>query len=188
MFFSWRRLPPRGIGIHFASQKPDHGTFPSPKTHVAVYWGRMLPLTTEHRQLATWKPLAFRGEKPVALRTPRAPNRYLAIDSRLTCVLLSALRVQPYGLARFALQKNLSTFARSGSRDCGKARIQERELTVGRCLSSAPEVGGMSRKDRFGPGLPERRSDSSDPRSRESPVCAQRTLPAGRDVDSEYRD
>jgi hypothetical protein len=63
MFFSSRRLQPRGMGINSVFHKSDDGTFPSPKTHVAVYWGRMLPLTVEHRQLATGKLFAFRGEK-----------------------------------------------------------------------------------------------------------------------------
>src|SRR5579864_5847341 len=47
--FSSRRLQPRGMGIIPRLTKPDDGTFPSPKPHVAVYWGRMLPLTAEHR-------------------------------------------------------------------------------------------------------------------------------------------
>jgi len=37
---------------------------PCPKTHVALYWERMLPLTAEHRQPTTMKLSAFRGEKP----------------------------------------------------------------------------------------------------------------------------
>jgi len=54
-FVEWGSIP--------CLTKDDDGIFPSPKTHVAVYWGRMLPLTGEHRQLATGKPPAFRGEK-----------------------------------------------------------------------------------------------------------------------------
>ncbi len=108
-------------------RKPDDGTFPSPKTHVAVYWGRMLPLTGEHRQLATGKLSAFRGEKPNGWPTPRAPNRYLAIDSRLSSMALSGRQGQACGLFRFALQK-VSVRGRQG------VRIRTRENGAGNGL------------------------------------------------------
>ena len=174
-------------------RKPDDGTFPSPKTHVAVYWGRMLPLTGEHRQLATGKLSAFRGEKPNGWPTPRAPNRYLAIDSRLSSMALSGWQGQPCGLFRFALQK-VSVRGRQG------VRIRTREKGAGNgfyktqtgfiwpARLSGPEVAGLSRKDRCGQGSPERRSDSNDPPFQGSPICAQQILPAALDVGSECRD
>jgi len=97
-FVEWGSIPCR--------TKDDDGIFPSPKTHVAVYWGRMLPLTAEHRQLATGKLPAFRGEKPGQWWTWRAPNRYSATNSLLRWVLFSRLLIQPYRPLRFALQKD----------------------------------------------------------------------------------
>jgi hypothetical protein len=172
-------------------RKPDDGTFPSPKTHVAVYWGRMLPLTGEHRQLATGKLLAFRGEKPARQWTRRAPNRYLAIDSRVSSIVLSGRQGQACGPFRSALQK-VFTRALARTAYAGEKYDRRNSANADRLYCpdrpSGPELGGLSRKDRCGPGLPERRSDSSDPRSQGSPAYAQQILPAALDAGSECRD
>src|ERR1700719_3268308 len=101
----------------------------------------MLPLTDEHRQLATGKLSAFRGEKPKGWRTAREPNRYLAIDSRLSSRALSGRQGQPCGLFRFALQKASGWCERVRSLRARSVRATElRQTLLANSRFSGPEV------------------------------------------------
>src|SRR5215831_20420090 len=68
-------------GRKHEGEKAVPGPCPIPTTAIAVYWGRMLPFTVEHRQLTMRKAGAFCGEKLLLLRRSQAPNRYSPTDS-----------------------------------------------------------------------------------------------------------
>ena len=80
---------------------------PLPHRLVALYWGRMLPFSEEHRQPATGTCVGFRNDKPATFRTSSVPNRYLATDSGSVGDSLSCRPTLFYGFLGFAMQKDL---------------------------------------------------------------------------------
>ena len=79
----------RLVGLALLLNDPMLKSLPQPHTVVACTWGRMLPLTVAHRQLATPALITFRYEKLRRIRYARSPNRYSAAD---WCSLLNFVK------------------------------------------------------------------------------------------------
>lgn len=129
----------------------------------------MLPLTAEHRQLASDKVLVFRNDKLLTRRIVLLPNRYLADDS-LSAVFFTFSAPNPRAgpnLLRNAEGPGLLNLylGRGRGREFTSG-LMRRRLGVNRGSRrfSATNVGGMSQKAQCVPIPPEHRSDSNDPR------------------------
>ena len=70
----------RLVGLTLLLNDPILKSLRQPHTGVACTWGRMLPLTVEHRQLASPAFITFRYEKLASHCRSCSPNRYLAAD------------------------------------------------------------------------------------------------------------
>src|SRR5215469_14936189 len=116
--------------------QPLPGTCPLPQKPTSPYTvGRMLPLTAQHRQLATDKVRAFRNDKPLSCGIGSLPNRYSANDSRSGCAFAFTARDPALGSDLFC-----SAESRRPS-----ARLSTRVIFTGRSLNLTRAIFARAR-------------------------------------------